>query len=85
MFPICLLIAGIWVPKTVAICFCVGQMVSFSSFVALMDAAVRSAEAYELQLPLDWVGDVVHSWIVVVSADGKLVSDTTYVGQLTVV
>ncbi|WP_169304348.1 hypothetical protein [Pedobacter frigoris] len=46
-----------------------------------MGAAVRSAEEYELQLPLDWTGDVVH----VVSADGKLVSDTQYVGQLTVV
>lgn len=54
-------------------------------FVALMNAAARSAQSYELQLPLDWTGDVVHCWVMVVSADGKLVSDTSYVGQLTVV
>ena len=54
-------------------------------FVALMNAAVRSAEEYELQLPLDWTGDPVHCWVLVVSADGKLVSDTLYVGQLTVI
>ncbi|TKC08994.1 DUF6266 family protein [Pedobacter frigoris] len=54
-------------------------------FVALMNAAVRSAEEYELQLPLDWTGDVVHCWVLVVSADSKRVSDTKYVGQLTVV
>jgi hypothetical protein len=50
-------------------------------FVTMMNAALRSAQAYTLQLPLDWTGDTVHSWILAVSADGKLVSDTAYVGQ----
>lgn len=54
-------------------------------FVALMNAAVRSAQEYALTLPADWVGDQVQTWVLVVSADGKLVSDTSFAGALTVI
>jgi len=55
--------------------------VTKKEFVTLMNAALRSAEAYTLQLPLDWVDDTVHSWILAVSANGKVVSDSAYIGQ----
>lgn len=57
---------------------------NLDEFVMLTNAAVRSAESYELHLPADWTGDLVHSWVIAVSANGKMVSDTTYVGQVTV-
>jgi hypothetical protein len=54
-------------------------------FVTLMNAALRSAQAYTLQLPLDWTGDAIHSWVLAVSANSKLVSNSAYVGQNVVV
>jgi hypothetical protein len=58
---------------------------ALDEFVLMENAAVRSAESYELQLPLDWAAELVHSWMIAVSVDGKLVSDSSYVGQVTVV
>lgn len=53
-------------------------------FTRKVAAAPRSAEAYVLQLPLDWSGDNVHTWIGFVNADGKEVSDSVYIGEFLV-
>ena len=53
-------------------------------FTMFPSAAPRSAETYVLQLPLDWVADEVHAWISFVSVNGKEVSNSTYVGQITI-
>ncbi|SMC43846.1 DUF6266 family protein [Pedobacter africanus] len=55
-----------------------------NKFVTLKGGAVRSALAYSLQLPPDWSGDGVEAYLSMVSADGKLVSDSYYVGPFTV-
>lgn len=47
-------------------------------------AAARSAEAYTMELPGDFSGDTVHMWISFVSADGKQVSDSSYIGSTAV-
>ncbi|ACU04040.1 DUF6266 family protein [Pedobacter heparinus] len=52
--------------------------------VTLVAAAPRSAEAYVLSVPGDFSGDGVHAWISFVSADGKQVSDSVYVGEFIV-
>jgi hypothetical protein len=53
-------------------------------FVTLKGIALRSALAYSLQLPLDFSGEDVEIYLSFVSADGKLVSDSLYMGNLTV-
>lgn len=55
------------------------------NFVIVLNAALRSAEAYELQLPVDWATEEVQIWLFAVSANGKLVSNTAFVGEITVV
>jgi hypothetical protein len=42
--------------------------------------AVRSALTFQLELPAEYSGDTVHCWMALVSADGKLVSNSQYVG-----
>jgi hypothetical protein len=49
-------------------------------FVTLKGGAIRSALAYSLQLPLDFSGEEVQVYMSFVSADGKLVSDSIYMG-----
>lgn len=44
----------------------------------------RRALSYELRLPTSWIGEVLHSWIYFISEDGKLVSETEYLGALTI-
>lgn len=55
-----------------------------NKFTMLPSAAARSAEAYVLQLPPDWSGDTVHTWISFVNALGKEVSNSNYIGEFTV-
>ncbi|MDR6785241.1 hypothetical protein ABIE26_003940 [Pedobacter africanus] len=57
---------------------------SKDKFVTLRGGALRSALAYVLQLPPDWGGDIVEAYFSVVSADGKLVSDSYYLGSFVV-
>ncbi|WP_316793746.1 DUF6266 family protein [Pedobacter frigoris] len=54
------------------------------AFVGLMQVVPRSALTYTLALPADFTGDMVSCWISAVSADGKVVSDSAYLGQVTV-
>ncbi|MBB5437263.1 hypothetical protein HDC92_000931 [Pedobacter sp. AK017] len=53
-------------------------------FVTLQGAAVRSALAYSLQLPGNFSGDTVEAYFSMASADGKMVSDSVYVGSFIV-
>lgn len=54
---------------------------SKDKFVTMKGAILRSALAHSLQLPPDWSGDTVEAYFSVVSANGKLVSDSYYVGS----
>ncbi len=54
-------------------------------FVLARTSVMRSALTYTLQLPADYAGDEVHVWMNFVSADGKKVSDSSYVGEILVV
>ncbi|WP_316812617.1 DUF6266 family protein [Pedobacter heparinus] len=53
--------------------------------VTLVGAAARSALTYSMLVPGDFSGDDVHCWISFVSANGKVTSDSFYVGEFTVV
>ncbi|ACU05067.1 DUF6266 family protein [Pedobacter heparinus] len=57
---------------------------SKNKFVTLKGGAVRSALAYSLQLPGDFSGDTVEAYFSIVSADGKMVSDSVYIGPFIV-
>lgn len=50
--------------------------------VTQVNAAPRSALTYAMTVPADFSGDSVHTWISFVSADGKMASDSFYVGEL---
>lgn len=50
-------------------------------FVYAKGAAARSVLSYELMVPSMFSGDTVYLWLSVVSADGKLVSDSQYLGE----
>lgn len=54
-------------------------------FVILRGGAIRSALAYSLQLPANFSGDHVQCYISFVSANGKLVSNSYFVGDHIVV
>lgn len=54
-------------------------------FVLLKDIATRADLGYIAQLPMDYVGDVVHCYLTLTRADDKLVSLSQYVGSVTVV
>lgn len=47
-------------------------------------AATRAALSYDLMLSADWSGDSVYVWTSFMSADGKVVSTTQYVGTYVV-
>ncbi|WP_276088052.1 DUF6266 family protein [Pedobacter sp. JY14-1] len=47
-------------------------------------AAERSAEGYDLQVPVSWAGSMVHVWCYFVRSDGKKVSDSEYLGVVEV-
>ncbi|MES2456999.1 MAG: DUF6266 family protein [Bacteroidota bacterium] len=50
-------------------------------FVVVKDAAARSVLSYELALPVEFSGDSVHVYVLMISADGKVVSKTKYIGE----
>ncbi|WP_316814278.1 DUF6266 family protein [Pedobacter heparinus] len=56
-----------------------------NQLVTLVGAAARSALTYSMLVPGDFSGDDVHCWISFVSANGKMASDSFYVGEFTVV
>ncbi|WP_316813093.1 DUF6266 family protein [Pedobacter heparinus] len=54
-------------------------------FIFLRGGAVRSALGYNLLVPADFSGDHVQVYLSFESADGKLVSDSLYLGDHIVV
>lgn len=53
-------------------------------FTYMEGAAPRSALTFTLEVPIDYSADVVHVWMAFVKANGKEVSDSTYLGTVTV-
>lgn len=53
-------------------------------FVVMKDAAERSALSYDLVLPGEFSEDNVHVYLLMMSANGKQVSNTRYVGATVV-
>lgn len=53
-------------------------------FVTLAGAAARSALNFNLAVPPDFAGDNCHVYISMVSANGKLTSDSRYIGEFTI-
>jgi hypothetical protein len=53
-------------------------------FITFNGIASRSALKAEMDLPEVYEGDTLHVWIFFVSADGKLVSETNYLGVIEV-
>ena len=51
-------------------------------YVYLANAAIRSALTFDLTMPMDFSGDTVHCYLFFVSANGKKVSSSTYVGSV---
>lgn len=50
-------------------------------YVYDMAGADRSAATDSLIMPADFIGDQVHVWMAFVSADGKLISTSQYIGM----
>ena len=50
-----------------------------------MAAATRGTPAFNFQLPAAWVGETVHCWIAVASADDYLYGNSEYFGPLSLV
>lgn len=53
-------------------------------YAVAMKVVKRSALSYEMALPADFDGHTCHGFVMVVSADGKLVSDSVHVGAVPV-
>ena len=49
-----------------------------------ISSACRGDEGASLRYPSDWAGDTVHIYLAFVSEDGTLVSDSDYVGSMTI-
>ena len=49
-----------------------------------MTSTCRGDEGSSLRYPSDWVGDTAHVYLAFVSEDGTLVSDSEYVGSMTI-
>ncbi|MBW8687259.1 DUF6266 family protein [Chitinophaga rhizophila] len=54
-------------------------------YVMVKSAAARSAAQYDMAVPLDWSGNMVHVWLFFVTVNGKLVSDSVHMGPVPVV
>ena len=54
------------------------------NFVVKMNAALRSAQAYEMHLPLDWIGDDAQIWLLTVNDEGDMVSNTFFLAEMTI-
>ena len=51
-------------------------------FTSLLNAAKRSELNREEVLPDEYAGDTIHSWIVMVSEDGKRIAESQYLGTV---
>ncbi|WP_316789591.1 DUF6266 family protein [Pedobacter frigoris] len=71
---------GLATDKAVLLVYCPDM----DKFVSYRQVA-RSAGEYVMTLPASFVGSQAHCWIAFFSADGKLASDSSYVGMVSVV
>lgn len=46
--------------------------------------AARSDKNQVVDLPIEWVGDIVHSYLAFITSDGKNVSNSSYLGSVVV-
>jgi len=53
-------------------------------FALVMGAVTRAALGYTMLLPAEFSGHMVRAWVMVVSADGKLVSNSVHLGPVPV-
>jgi len=54
-------------------------------YVTVINAAARSAGRFELSVPVHWSARIIHVWVFFVSVNGKINSNSLYVGAVTVV
>ena len=50
-------------------------------FICYLQGGTRSTPSFQYNIPEHWTGDVVHAYITMKSSDGKLVSDSQYLGD----
>jgi hypothetical protein len=55
-----------------------------SQYVYELNGADRTAGSETIQMPADFIGDTVHTWLGFISADKKTISTSVYAGQVTV-
>ncbi|MGY4383407.1 hypothetical protein ACVWYN_000426 [Pedobacter sp. UYP24] len=55
-----------------------------NKFTKVSNVVPRSALTYTLSVPAEFSGELVHAWMVLTSVDGKEVSESYYMGPLTV-
>ena len=53
--------------------------------VSVTGNMLRSALSRDLPMPSYFTGDVLYSWLFFTSADGKIVSETQYLGSVTII
>jgi hypothetical protein len=53
-------------------------------FTSIVGGPLRSALSYDMELPGNWSGDTVYPYVFFVSADGKLNSNSLYLGATVV-
>ena len=46
---------------------------------------IRKLSSYLFDLPDNWVGDTVHTWVGMVDAEGKKCSSSVYLGAIALV
>jgi len=53
---------------------------TLKKYTTIRNVIARSALTYPLQLPAAWIGHEAHFWMAFTSLDGKVVSNSAYVG-----
>ncbi len=54
-------------------------------FICYLQGGTRSTPSFQYDIPDRWTGDIVHLYITMKSANGKLVSDSLYLGDYIVI
>lgn len=55
---------------------------SKQSEVQAVGVATRSSQSYNMTVPAQWSTNTVHAWVLFVSVDGKVNSDSRYLGNV---
>ena len=54
------------------------------SHVQAVGVATRSSQSYNMTVPAQWSTDTVHVWVLFVAFDGKVNSDSRYLGDMAI-